>query len=128
VKHASHFTGRESRSEVSFQSGVAVIVRCRAILENGMGRTGNGIPASQVASFALFDWARTKRCPSVICLGVCTQRGRATADWESESPRDRRRAALRTTWPLDDRMVVIVRLSYKIVVVSMERGGKKLES
>ena len=42
-----------------------------------------------------------------------------------ESPRDRRRAALRTTWPLDDRIVVIVRPSYEMRMVSMEKGGKK---
>jgi len=119
----------ESRDQRSvFSQGWRLLSDVELFEKTGWDGLEMRVPASQVASFALFDWARTKRCPSVICLGVWTQRGRATADWESESPRDRRRAALRTTWPLDDRMVVIVRLSYKIVVVSMERGGKKLES
>ena len=38
----------------------------------------------------------------------------------AESPIDRRRAALRTTWPLEDRIVVIVRLSYDVALVSMD--------
>lgn len=38
----------------------------------------------------------------------------------AESPRERRRAALRTTCPLDERTVVMVRQSYDMWVVSME--------
>ena len=119
VKNMLFVAERDQRVDVEkeFHGKSASISLTRSLVSFGMfplaSRTENRLPGA--LTIFPFDRAGAIGSRTIARFSLRTEKTVPV-----ERPRDRRRAALRTTWPLDDRIVVIVRLSYAMAVVSME--------
>ncbi len=119
VKSMLFVSERDQRVDVEkvFHGKSASISLTRSLVSIGIfplaSRTENPLPRS--LTIFPFDRAGAMGSRTIVRFSLRTEKTVPV-----ESPRARRRAALRTTWPLDDKTVVIVRLSYMVVVVSME--------
>ena len=124
VKNMLFVPERDQRVDVEkvFHGKSASISLTRSLVSFGMFPLASRTENPLQGSFTILPFERTGAMGSKTIARFSLRTEKTVP---VESPRDRRRAALRTTCPLDDSIVVMVRLSYDMPLMSMEREGKK---